>query len=100
MAALETAAAIADTRTFLGRKIMPRYYFDVVRANSSQQDLEGTEFSDLAGATAAARDDARHLMAEAVMRGEDISAFHMRIRDDDGKALISIPFGSVLRRLT
>lgn len=71
---------------------MPRYYFNVVAGHGVREDLEGSDLPDLEHAWAEAIEDARSLMSDAVLRGEDISCRRLDICNEAGEVLLTVPF--------
>ena len=74
---------------------MPRYYFNVIAGDGAHKDLEGSDLLGLDQARAEAIEDARSLMSDAIIRGEDISSRRLEICDDDGEVLFTVPFKDV-----
>jgi hypothetical protein len=77
---------------------MTRFYFSVVTAAGKIIDQEGTELSDLAAARVEAIKDARSLMSEAILAGNDISGRSIEIGDDSGKILLVVSFADAISR--
>ncbi len=77
---------------------MPRYFFDVVSGSNIVADEEGTDLPSLDTARSEAVSDARYLMSEAILRGEDVSHKVVQIRDDRGDVVLRVPFADTIRR--
>ena len=71
---------------------MARYHFDVVTARETIRDPEGTELPSIEAARSEAIEDARQLMATAMLSGRDISTRRIEIMNDLGVLLLVIPF--------
>jgi hypothetical protein len=71
---------------------MSRYYFHIVTSSGKISDEEGTELPNLDAARAEAIEDARALMSDAMLAGEDVSGRAMEIGDENGKALMTVQF--------
>ena len=76
---------------------MPRYYFNVIAADGIHEDFEGSELPGLEQARAEAVEDARLLMSDAIMRGEDIASRRIEICSDDGELLFTLPFREAVK---
>lgn len=76
---------------------MPRYYFNVIAGDGPHKDLDGSELPSLEQARVEAIKDARFLMSDAIMRGEDISSRRLEICDDDGQLVFTVPFKDVIK---
>lgn len=75
---------------------MPRYFFHQVTQAELIYDLEGTELPDLEHARREAIRDARHLMAEAIRAGQDISSRSIQVCDEGGSILMTLPFSEAV----
>jgi hypothetical protein len=73
---------------------MARYYFNVVTSTETIEDPEGTELPSIEAARVEAIEDARQLMASAMLSGRNISTRCIEITNDYGLVLlvIMIPF--------
>jgi hypothetical protein len=71
---------------------MPRYFFHQITRQGIIADLEGSEFPDTTKARLEAIQDARHLMADAIRRGLDISSRIFHICDEGGDAVAVLAF--------
>lgn len=71
---------------------MPRYYFHQITSQGIITDPEGSEFPDLEQARLEAIQDARHLMADAVRRGLDVSSRVFHICDEGGDLIAVLLF--------
>lgn len=76
---------------------MPRYYFNIVAGDGIRRDLEGSELPSLEHARNEAVQDARTLMSNAVLLGEDISSRELAICDEAGDVLLIIPFTDAIK---
>jgi hypothetical protein len=72
--------------------MMPRYFFHQMTRQGIISDLEGFEFPDIEQARLEAIQDARHLMADAIRRGLDISSRIFHICDEGGDAVAVVTF--------
>jgi len=75
---------------------MLRFYFDVLNGDQVSQDLDGIDFADLDTALAEALQGARDLVAEGIMRNEDVSGQSFVIRDGTGEVVATVPFRETL----
>jgi hypothetical protein len=71
---------------------MARYYFNVVTSTETIEDPEGTQLPSIEAARVEAIEDARQLMASAMLSGHNISTRRIEITDDYGLVLLAIPF--------
>jgi hypothetical protein len=71
---------------------MARYHFDVVTASETIRDPEGAELPSIESARSEAIEDARQLMATAMLSGRDISTRRIQITDDHGAVLLVVQF--------
>jgi hypothetical protein len=79
---------------------MSRFYFDVVAGDNVISDDEGTELLSLESARSEAISDARYLMSQAILKGDDVSHKVVRVRGEDGQTVLSVPFAEAIRRPT
>jgi hypothetical protein len=77
---------------------MPRFYFDVVAGDTIVTDEEGTDLPSLDAARSEAISDARYLMSQAVLQGNDVSHKIMRIRDEKSDVAVSVAFADTISR--
>ncbi len=75
---------------------MPRFYLDVLDGDQVIEDPNGIDFADLDTALAEAAQGARDLVAEGIMRNEDVSGQVFRIRDGKGATVATVPFRDTL----
>jgi len=75
---------------------VPRFYFDVLDGDQVMQDLDGIDFADCEVALSEAVAGARDLVAEGIMRNEDVSGQVFRIRDGNGETVATVPFRNTL----
>ncbi len=76
---------------------MPRYYFNVITANGSILDPEGTELRDLDHAQSEAIADARSLMSTAIKQGHTIFGRSISICNEAGEVLAVLPFSEAVK---
>ncbi|MDM9646819.1 hypothetical protein [Rhizobium sp. S163] len=74
-----------------------RYYFHIRDGLDIEIDPEGTELPSVTAAHEEARDAAREIVAEMVLRQERISGKTFQVTDETGLIITLIPFASVLR---
>jgi hypothetical protein len=72
--------------------MMPRYFFHQITRQGIISDLEGFEFPDIERARLEAIQDARHLMADAIRGGLDISSRLFHICDECGDRVAVLRF--------
>jgi hypothetical protein len=71
---------------------MPRFYFNVITADGKREDFEGSDLPSLDEARLEALKDARSLMSEAILLGDDISSRRMEICNEAGEILLTVSF--------
>jgi hypothetical protein len=71
---------------------VPHFYRDVLDGDQVIQDPEGIDFANFDMALAEAVEGARDLVAEGIMRNEDMSGQVFRIRDGSGETVATVPF--------
>lgn len=76
---------------------MPRYFFNIIAGDGIREDFEGTELPSLEHARIEAIEDARSLMSNAILVGEDISSRGMEIRNQNGEVLLSMAFMDAIK---
>jgi hypothetical protein len=76
---------------------MPRYYFNIIAGDGIREDLEGTELPSLEDANAEAIEDARTLMSDAVLLGQDISSRRVEICNEAGDVLLTVSFKDAIK---
>ncbi|WP_261322830.1 DUF6894 family protein [Rhizobium leguminosarum] len=76
---------------------MPRYYFNIIAGDGFRQDLEGTELPSLEDAKAEAIEDARALMSDAILLGQDISSRRLEICNEAGDVLLTVLFKDAIK---
>src|SRR3712207_6094123 len=75
---------------------MSRFFLDVLNGHDVREDPEGQEFADLGAALAEAVASAQYLVAHGILRNEDVSGRSFIIRDENDKAVATVPFKSTL----
>lgn len=76
---------------------MPRYYLNIIAGDGIRQDLEGTELPSLEHARIEALEEARALMSDAILLGEDISSRSLEICSENGEVLLSMAFMDAIK---
>ncbi|MGZ2384704.1 DUF6894 family protein [Rhizobium brockwellii] len=76
---------------------MPRYYFSIIAGDGIREDLEGTELPSLEDARLEAIEDARTLMSDAILLGQDISSRRLEICDEGGYVLLTVLFKDAIK---
>lgn len=76
---------------------MPRFFFNVHDGDEIIRDHEGVDVPALDDAIEEARQAARDLLAERVKHGAAIDSQAFEVLDDKGKAVLTLPFRSVLQ---
>jgi hypothetical protein len=74
-----------------------KFYFNVIAGDGTREDVEGTELPSLDHARDEALRDARALMSDAVLNGEDISSRRLEIFNEEGKLLLTVPFTDAIK---
>lgn len=76
---------------------MPRFYFNIVAGDDTREDIEGSEFSSLEHARTEAIEDARTLMSNAILLGQDISSRRLNICSEEGEVLLTVQFADAIK---
>ncbi|MBY3389507.1 DUF6894 family protein [Rhizobium laguerreae] len=76
---------------------MPRYYFNIIAGDGIREDLEGTELPSLEDARLEAIEDARALMSDAILLGQDISSRRLEICNEAGDVLLTVLFKNAIK---
>lgn len=76
---------------------MARYFFNIVAGDSVREDPEGSELSSLEHARDEAIADARALMSEAILLGQDISTRRLEICNEAKDVLLTIAFADAVK---
>lgn len=77
---------------------MPRFHFYLRADGGRIPDEEGSDLPALEAARAEAIESARELMAQAILKGYDISGQSIEIRDGGGRLLLEVPFTEAIIR--
>src|SRR3954467_9776022 len=83
----------------VGRKrgeTMPHFYLDILNGDKVLEDPDGQELADLDAAMTEAVASAQYLVAHGILRNEDVSGRSFIIRDENDKAVATVPFRSTL----
>ena len=80
----------------MGLAPMPRFFFDVLDGREVRRDPEGEEFADLDAALIEAIASARYLVAQGLLRNEDVSGRCFLIRDENEQTVTIVPFRNTL----
>ena len=75
-----------------------RYFYNIKSGNGTVSDEEGSEHADLQSAKAEAIVAARELMADAILRGKDLSSYTMEIVDEEAQVLVRMPFSVAVQQ--
>jgi hypothetical protein len=78
---------------------MPRFFFNIVSERGLVEDLEGTELDDLEQARREAIEDARLLMSQSILMGDDVSSRSIHIVGEGGTVLLALPFTEAFKTL-
>jgi len=76
---------------------MPLYYFDVGDGDALMEDLDGHELPDLAAAYLMARLAAVEAIHDNLRRGVIADPRHFRVRDGEGRTVLTMRFVDALR---
>jgi hypothetical protein len=76
---------------------MPTFYFNIITANEVIEDREGTDLPDIQAARIEAIEDARLLMSQSILLGNDVSGRSVQIIDDQGEVVLLLPFTEAFR---
>ncbi|CAO4153172.1 DUF6894 family protein [Methylorubrum extorquens] len=76
---------------------MPRYYFHIRYGDQVIEDWDGSELPDLAAALQEAKEGARAVLSEKVLKGEVADGQRFEIADETGTVLATLPLKAVLR---
>ena len=74
---------------------MPMYYFHVHGPDGTVVDDEGANFLDMAAVREEAVTAVRELVADGIRSGKGPNGREMRVADDAGKLVLSLPFRDV-----
>ena len=74
-----------------------RYFYQIRSGDHVMLDEEGSEHHDLAAARAEAIIAAREIMAEAVLKGRDVSDQVFDIHDEEASVVAVVPFRDAIR---
>ena len=74
---------------------MPMYYFHIHSSDGTVVDDEGEEFADMAAVREEAVTAVRELVADGIRSGKGPNGREMRVADDAGKLVLSLPFRDV-----
>jgi len=75
---------------------MPRFYLDILNGDKVLEDPDGQELADLDAAMTEAVASAQYLVAHGILHNEDVSGRSFIIRDENDKAVATVPFRSTL----
>ena len=75
---------------------MPRYFFHFYDG-PILRDQDGIELADAEAACAAALAGAREVMCDQLMKGRLSLHHRIEVEDEDGKAILTLPFGEAVR---
>jgi hypothetical protein len=75
---------------------MPRFYLHFESIDGLHYDSEGFEADDATAALCVARRAAAQMLADALLRGDDLVAFSIHLDASDGTNLASIDAGASL----
>jgi hypothetical protein len=75
---------------------MSRFYFHVVEGAELLRDVEGAHLRDALEARRIAIRSAREILADAIRGGKNKIPEALLITDEEGRAIETIPFASVL----
>jgi hypothetical protein len=75
---------------------MPRYFLHIEDGHQQIRDEEGSELPDLTAAREEALASARQLWAAAIIEQQDLSTRRFLVADNDGGALLAVPFTDAL----
>lgn len=76
---------------------MPRYYFNIIAGDGVREDLEGSDLSSLDSARIEAIEDARALMSDAILLGQDISSRRLEICNETEDVLLTVAFADAIK---
>jgi hypothetical protein len=79
---------------------MPIFYFHIRQEGELIEDPDGTELAGLEDARAAAKEDARSLIADRIEAGRMIETDAIEIADPHGATLAVVTFQDVVEELT
>lgn len=76
---------------------MPQFYFDVVhKGDDVAADTEGSDLNGLSAARAEAEEAAREIVAEAVKAGKVIDGDFIKVSDERGEVVYTLPLRDVI----
>jgi hypothetical protein len=71
---------------------MPLYYFHIHGPNGTTVDEEGSDLADMAAVREEALTAVREIVADSIRRGDGRDGREMRVADDTGKLVLTVPF--------
>jgi predicted N-acetyltransferase YhbS len=71
---------------------MPRYYFHIHRPEGTLEDDEGSDLPNIDAVREEAITAVREIVAERVRRGDDADGDELRVADDSGRVVLTVPF--------
>lgn len=74
---------------------MPRFFFSI--SSDLIRDEDGSELSDLAEVSAEATEHARHLLSEALRRGQVIDERRFEVTDESGATVLILPLRNAMK---
>ncbi|WP_260687563.1 DUF6894 family protein [Rhizobium laguerreae] len=93
----DAASAYGGMLSLTSKVPMPRYYFNIIAGDGIREDLEGTELPSLEDARLEAIEDARALMSDAILLGQDISSRRLEICNEAGDVLLTVLFKNAIK---
>jgi hypothetical protein len=79
---------------------MPRYFLHVNNSIGFVEDEEGVELPDLDAAREKAAAGVRSIIADEVLHGRADLRGRIDVADEEGRVLLSLPFGALVEVLT
>lgn len=78
---------------------MPRYFFNVRSDERFVSDAEGGEYPNVEAAKVEAEKSAREMLADALIKGEEVDGNTFEVIDDAGALIFTYPFRDAMKLL-
>jgi hypothetical protein len=75
---------------------MPRYFLNQVHKGELIPDVEGAEFADLEAVRKEAVLAAREIMADRLIKGEEVNHSKFEVLSETGTVVLTLPFSEAL----
>lgn len=76
---------------------MPRYFFNVRSEDRFVRDAEGGEYANMEAAKVEAERSAREMLADALIKGEEVDGNRFEVIDESGAVIFTYPFRNAMK---